>query len=171
MSAPHLWVVSFLPFPKVQFSLTVWKRPRGPTLSQRSVEAKVRQTKHWYLCDAPDGDMKVWWIYWDLSPRPWDDDELGDELGCSLYMGSHHHQLFGWMPTVRCHVGLRQVPITFGEFNVSDVRPAQLFNILVDIEGQLKWDESMSEAGFSSWLWWSNFWKSLEFERINHAVL
>jgi len=52
--------------------------------------------------------------------------------------------------TVRCHVGLRQVPITFGEFNVSDVRPAQLFNILVDIEGQLKWDESMSEAGFSS---------------------
>ena len=42
------------------------------------------------------------------------------------------------------------MPITFGEFNVSDVRPAQLFNILVDIEGQLKWDESMSEAGFSS---------------------
>ena len=52
-----------------------------------------------------------------------------------------------WMDaTIRCHVGLGQVPITFGEFNVSDVRPAQLFNILVDIEGQLKWDESMSEA-------------------------
>jgi len=69
------------------------------------------------------------------------------------------------IPTTTCldgchrwgHVTLGQVPITFGEFNVSDVRPAQLFNILVDIEGQLKWDESMSEAGFSSWLWWSNF--------------
>ena len=80
----------------------------------------------------------------------------GDELGCSLYMGSPPPPV--WMDaTVRCHVGLGQVPITFGEFNVSDVRPAQLFNILVDIEGQLKWDESMSEAGFSSWLWWSNF--------------
>lgn len=66
------------------------------TLPYWETRAKVRQTKHWYLCDAPDGDMKV--------------------------------------------------PITFGEFNVSDVRPAQLFNILVDIEGQLKWDESMSEA-------------------------
>ena len=39
-----------------------------------------------------------------------------------------------------------QVPITFGEFNVSDVRPAQLFNVVADIEGQLKWDNSMSEA-------------------------
>jgi len=38
------------------------------------------------------------------------------------------------------------VPITFGEFNVSDVRPAQLFNVVADIEGQLKWDNSMSEA-------------------------
>jgi len=42
--------------------------------------------------------------------------------------------------------GNMKVPITFGEFNVSDVRPAQLFNVVADIEGQLKWDNSMSEA-------------------------
>ena len=80
-----------------------------------------------------------------------------DEMGCSLYMGSPPPPV--WMECHRLgHVTLGQVPITFGEFNVSDVRPAQLFNILVDIEGQLKWDESMSEAtGFCSWLWWSNF--------------
>lgn len=84
MSGPHLWVVSFFHFQRCQ-SLKVWKRP-WPTLSQLSVEAKVRQTKHWYLCDAPDGDMKAWWIYWDLSPRV--GMMSGDELGCSLYMGS-----------------------------------------------------------------------------------
>ena len=56
---------------------------------------------------------------------------------------------FKWDPTSlfgQHVIMLGQVPITFGEFNVSDVRPAQLFNIVVDIEGQLKWDESMSEA-------------------------
>ena len=40
----------------------------------------------------------------------------------------------------------RQVPVTFGEFNVSDVRPAQLFDVLADLEGQLKWDKAMTEA-------------------------
>ena len=40
-----------------------------------------------------------------------------------------------------------QVPVTFGEFNISDVRPAQLFDVLADLDGQLKWDNSISEAG------------------------
>eukprot|EP00438_Fugacium_kawagutii_P008199 Skav229042 [mRNA] locus=scaffold2828:14019:18697:+ [translate_table: standard] len=38
------------------------------------------------------------------------------------------------------------VPITFGEFNVSDLQPAQLFNVLADLPGQVKWDKSISEA-------------------------
>ena len=45
--------------------------------------------------------------------------------------------------------------MTFGEFNVSDVRPAQLFDVLADLEGQLKWDTAMTEARgvFSEGLW------------------
>ncbi|CAK9069055.1 unnamed protein product, partial [Durusdinium trenchii] len=42
--------------------------------------------------------------------------------------------------------GDMKVPVTFGEFNVSDVRPAELFEVLTDLEGQLKWDNSISEA-------------------------
>ena len=50
------------------------------------------------------------------------------------------------------------MPITFGEFNVSDVRPAQLFNVVADIEGQLKWDNSMSEAPLAPSALDGRFW-------------
>lgn len=56
------------------------------------------------------------------------------------------------------------MPITFGEFNVSDVRPAQLFNVVADIEGQLKWDNSMSEAPLAplDGHWMGNFGVSFQ---------
>eukprot|EP00440_Ansanella_granifera_P014477 gb/GFBE01015734.1/.p1 GENE.gb/GFBE01015734.1/~~gb/GFBE01015734.1/.p1 ORF type:complete len:476 (+),score=103.71 gb/GFBE01015734.1/:1-1428(+) len=39
-----------------------------------------------------------------------------------------------------------RVPITFGEFNVTDVRPVQVFNVLADMKDQTKWDDTVSEV-------------------------
>merc|ERR1719387_3248583 len=42
--------------------------------------------------------------------------------------------------------GTERTPVTFGSFNVTDVRPIDVFNTLADVDNQLSWDISINRA-------------------------
>jgi hypothetical protein len=42
--------------------------------------------------------------------------------------------------------GTERTPVTFGSFNVTDVRPIDVFNTLADVDNQLPWDVSINSA-------------------------